>query len=410
MSFDQKKATIIILRKICLILLWLPTITYDLQAQWLWDVQKMHTIKSQLTSDRYAPAYRKLMAEADGELHRSAYSVTRKEGIAPSGDKHDYVSLSRYWWPNPDTSDHLPYVYKDGESNPELDQYDRNTLGDMCAAVNTLSLAYFYSREEKYAQKATELLRAWFADPDTRMNPHLEYAQFIPGRNDSKGRPEGLIDSYSFVDMLNSVELLDGSPNYTPQDRKVLKQWFADFANWFQTSSQGKKENAAKNNHATSYDSQLITYHLFVGNVETARAIIRNFPEKRIFTQIEPDGRQPNELWRTLAYHYSQYNLSHMIDVGATAQRLGIDLLNAGSADGRSFYKAMDYLTSFLGREVSSWPYQQISGWEAEMQDVCNDLIRILALDPTRQVYRDLIRKYAEQDVTDRWRLLYGVE
>ncbi len=410
MSSGQKKVNIIILKKICLVLLWVSAVTYDLQAQWLWDMQKMLHIKSQLTSDTYAGAYRKLIGEADAELLQEAYSVTQKKGIAPSGDKHDYVSLSRYWWPNPDTPDSLPYIYKDGRSNPELNHYDRNTLGNMCAAVNTLSLAYFYSKEEKYARKAVEILRVWFLDGDTRMNPHLEYAQFIPGRNQSKGRPEGLIDSYSFVEMLNSVRLLNGSPEYSPQDLEALKQWFAEFAAWFRTSSQGKKENAAKNNHSTAYDSQLITYHLFAGNEKAARDILRDFPRKRIFTQIEPDGRQPHELWRTLAYHYSQYNLSHMIDVCATARQLGIPLLSSESADGRSIFKAMDYLTSFLGREVGSWPYQQISGWEDELQDVCNDLVRILDLDPTRHPYRDLIRKYARQDVTDRWRLLYGAE
>ena len=394
----------------CLIFLLLATVRHDLQAQWLWDVQKMHVVKSQLASDKYAGAYRKLISEADQELLRKAYSVTGKEGLAPSGDKHDYVSLSRYWWPNPDTPDRLPYVYKDGRSNPELNHYDRNTLGNMCAAVNTLSLAFFYSEEEKYAQKAVEILRAWFLDKDTRMNPHLEYAQFIPGKNDSKGRPEGLIDSYSFVDMLNSIQLLNGSPGYTLQDQEGLKQWFADFATWFRTSRQGKTENAAKNNHSTAYDAQLISYHLFAGNEKAAREILRDFPRKRIFAQIEPDGKQPNELWRTLAYHYSQYNLSHMIDVSAIAKRLGIDLLNKESADGRSICKAMDYLTSFLDKDVSQWPYQQISGWEDELQDVCSDLIRILDIDPSRHAYRHLFRKYARQDMSERWRLLYGVE
>ncbi len=410
MSFDHKKLKIGPPRKICIILLLVSTITNNLQAQWLWDVQKMHTIKNRLASFKYATAYKTLLSQADEELNRNTYSVTQKEGIAPSGDKHDYVSLSRYWWPNPDTPDALPYIYKDGQSNPELNHYDRNTLGNMCSAVNTLSLAYFYSGEEKYARKAVGILRGWFVDRDTRMNPHLEYAQFIPGRNDSKGRPEGLIDSYSFVDMLNSIQLLNGSPGYTLQDQEALRQWFADFAIWFQTSRQGKMENVAKNNHSTAYDAQLISYHLFSGNEKAAGDIIRDFPRKRIFAQIEPDGKQPNELWRTLAYHYSQYNLSHMIDVCAVAKRLGIDLLNSESADGRSIYKAMDYLTSFLGRDVSSWPYQQISGWEDELQDVCNDLIRILDMDPTRHTYRDLLRKHGRQDISDRWRLLYGVE
>ncbi|MCD2424790.1 alginate lyase family protein [Niabella pedocola] len=383
-------------------------ITPGLHAQWLWDAEKMHTIKKQLHTSAYAKAYRLLLSQADEAINTPAYSVTQKKGVAPSGSKHDYVSLSRYWWPDPHTSNGLPYVFKDGQSNPELNRYDRNTLGDMCAAVHTLSLAYFYSGAEKYAQKAVSLLRTWFLDASTRMNPNLEYSQFIPGRDRSKGRPEGLIDSYSFVGMLSSVALLKGSEGYTAQMAQGLKQWFGDFAKWLQTSEQGQKEQAAKNNHATAYDAQLITYLLFSGDEAAGRQLIDAFPGKRIFAQIEPDGKQPNELWRTLAYHYSEYNLSHILDVCATAQKLGVDLLHATSADGRSIFKAVDYLASFLGKGVERWPYKQISGWEAKQQSVCEDMVRILAMDPAQTRYRTLIGKYARQDFSDRNRLLYG--
>lgn len=341
-------------------------------------------------------------------MRKGSYSVVYKKGIAPSGDKHDYVSLSRYWWRNPSTSNGLPYVFKDGESNPELNHYDRNTLGNMCNAVSTLSLAFFYSGSEKYAEKAFDLLKIWFLNSDTKMNPNLEYSQFIPGRDDSKGRPEGLIDSYSFVGMLNSIPLLRTSAHYSEADEVELKKWFSDFVHWLQVSEQGKKENNAKNNHATAYDAQLITYLLFSGDEDGARRIIRDFPTKRIFAQIEPDGKQPNELWRTLAYHYSWYNLSHMVDVCATAQKLGVNLLDEKSVDGRSIYGAMDYLASFIGKNASSWPYQQISGWEAKQQDVCHTMFRIFELAPTRHRYQEIAQKYAKHNETDRWRLLYG--
>ncbi|MBD1432002.1 alginate lyase family protein [Sphingobacterium sp. DN00404] len=394
----------------CILILLLSVLTLNVKGQWLWEVTHMHTIKEQLTSLSYNAAYQRLLQQADRAMVKPIYSVTQKEGIAPSGNRHDYVSLSRYWWPNPKTANKLPYIYKDGRSNPELEQYDRNRLGDMCAAVNTLSLAYFYSGEEKYAEKAVMHIRGWFMDVDTRMNPNLNYSQFIPGRNGSKGRPEGLIDSYSFVSMLSSIQLLQGSRSYTKQDEIGLKQWFKEFAQWLQTSEQGRAENVAKNNHATAYDVQLATYLLFAGDVEAAQKIIHDFPKKRIFAQIEPDGKQPHELWRTLAYHYSQYNLSHMLDLCATAKSLGIDLLNQESADGRSISVAMDYLVSFLGKDVDSWPYKQISGWEQKQRDVCADLIRVLTLDTSKTHYREVYRQYAEEDITDRQRLLYGAE
>jgi len=398
------------MKKIGLFFLVPFAMTSGAHAQWLWNVKKMDTIKSHLTSFTYAPAYNALLTQADQELGHSLYSVMQKKDIAPSGDKHDYVSLSRYWWPDPKSPNGLPYINKDGEVNPELNRYDRNTLGDMCAAVNTLSLAYFYSGQEKYAQKAVKVLSAWFLDAKTRMNPNLEYSQFVPGRDNSKGRSEGLIDSYSFVEMVNSVQLLKGSASYTAQDERALKKWFSDFVKWMDSSVQGKKENAAKNNHGTAFDAQAIAYLLFSGNETAAKKLIQEFPEKRMFTQIEPDGKQPNELWRTLAYHYSEYNLTHILDVCATAQKLGIDLLHMTSPDGGSVFKATDYLASFLGKKVESWPYKQISGWDAKQQDVCDDMVRILDMDATKTMYRPLINQYATQDLTNRKRLLFGAE
>src|SRR5690606_23378112 len=77
--------------------------------------------------------------------------------------------------------------------------------------------------------------------------PHLEYSQFIPGRDGSKGRPEGLIDSYSFVAMLSSVQLLKGSSSFPASDCQALQQWFADFAVWLQVSEQGQLLNPLNN-------------------------------------------------------------------------------------------------------------------------------------------------------------------
>lgn len=396
------------MKKLYIILTLVISFSLSSHAQWLWDRDKMETIKTDINSLAYSNAYKALIKEAGRRLSGGTYSVTYKKAVAPSGSKHDYVSLSRYWWPNPKTKDGLPYINKDGQSNPGLNQYDRNLLGDMCGAVNTLALAYFYSNDERYAAKGTELIRVWFLNEKTKMNPNLDYSQFIPGRDNSKGRPEGLIDSYSFVSMLNSVQLLEGSRSYTKQDKAGLQKWFGEFAGWMQTSTQGKEEYNAKNNHATAYNSQLVTYLLFSGKTGEAEKIMDAYPERIMFKQIEPDGRQPNELWRTLAYHYSEYNLSHMIDMFATAKKFGKELYKAASPDGRNFYKAMDYLVSFLGKDVSEWPYKQISGWEVKQQDVCNDLYRILDLDPTQSQYPDIYKKYNKQGSSDINRLLYG--
>lgn len=396
------------MKKLALIIFVIACSASGLKAQWLWNINTLQNVKNNLKSPVYAEAYAQLLKDAEAALNRKPYSVTYKQRVAPSGDKHDYVSLSRYYWPDPSKPDGLPYINKDGQSNPELNKYDRNPLGNMAGAVNTLSLAYFYGGDERYAEKAIDFLRVWFLNDDTKMNPNLNYAQFIPGVNNSKGRSFGLIDTYSFVEMLNSIPLLADSKNYTPADDEGLKKWFAAFSEWWQTSEQGMQESRNKNNHSLAYDVQLVMYLLFSGDEAAARKVIDDFPQKRVFAQIEPDGRQPQELSRTLAFHYSEYNIRHIIDMYAIAKQLDVELYKVESDDGRSLYKAVDFLTPYLGKDVSEWPYKQISGWNETQQAFCGDLYRMAVIDPSRHDYLDLYKRYGKQSVAARDRLLYG--
>ncbi|MCU0469106.1 MAG: alginate lyase family protein, partial [Arcicella sp.] len=67
------------------------------------------------------------------------YSVTHKKQVPPSGDKHDYMSMGPYWWPDPTKPNGLPYIRKDGQVNPEYhDITDTEELDDMAADVEFL--------------------------------------------------------------------------------------------------------------------------------------------------------------------------------------------------------------------------------------------------------------------------------
>ncbi len=59
-----------------------------------------------------------LLKKADLALKHPLFSVMDKTLVAASGNKHDYYSFPPYWWPNPDTKDGLPYIRKDGQTNP----------------------------------------------------------------------------------------------------------------------------------------------------------------------------------------------------------------------------------------------------------------------------------------------------
>ena len=141
--------------------------------------------------------------------------------------------------------------------------------------------------------------------------------------------------------------------------------------------------------------------------MKVAQEVINAIPQRRIFTQIEPDGRQPHELRRTLAFGYSQFNLSHFIDIFLMAQKIGISIDNATSTDGRNFYKAMDFLAPYVGKDVKDWPYQQISEWDYKQQEFCKDLYRVFLLNPERTDYLKLYRAHRTIDWKDRFNLLW---
>lgn len=143
-----------------------------MQAQSVWNTTHLANVKRSIREPFYATAYEALKKEADKLSDVQPLSVMMKEKTPASGDKHDYMSQARYFWPDPAKPDGLPYINRDGISNPELSKLDRNRLGTTVSRITTLALAWYFSEEEKYARKATELIRVWFLDKDTRMNPN----------------------------------------------------------------------------------------------------------------------------------------------------------------------------------------------------------------------------------------------
>jgi len=307
----------------------------------------------------------KLERDAQKALSSGPFSVVTKEITPPSGDKHDYMSQAPYFWPNPATKDGLPYIRRDGERNPEIDKINNHrVLDQMESAVETLALAYYATRKEEYAAKAATLLRAFFLDEQTRMNPNLQFAQAIPGVN--TGRGIGLIETRGLVRVVDAIGLLSLSKSWTDSDQKRSEDWFAEFLQWMLESKNGRDEAAAKNNHGTFYDVQVVSFALFLNRRDFAKSILEEARSKRIAVQIEPDGRQPLELARTKAWSYSVGNLDGLMLLARLGENVRVDLWNYQTRDGRSIRKALEFLVPF-SRSESKWPYQQLGDWQPQI-------------------------------------------
>lgn len=350
-------------------------------------------------------AVRRLRKDAEKAVRLGIGSVMDKSGAAPSGDRHDYVSLARYFWPDPSKPDGLPYVRRDGEVNPESDTVgDASRLETMIRSTGTLALAWFYTGNEEYAARAAEHLRTWFLDPATRMNPNLNYGQIVKGKN--VGRGSGLIDVREFSALVDAVGLLAGAPSWTTADELALRAWFSEYLDWLQTSPVAQQEASARNNHGVWFDVQRVAIALYIGNAGLARTILEEAKSVRITSQIDPDGRQPLELARTRSMHYTAFNLRAFAALAQLGDRVGVDLWRYTTADGRSIRRALDWFLPYYTGE-KAWEHPQIDAYKKETFAPVLFRAAMIYADPR---YRDAgTSALGERAATDRTLLMFGL-
>jgi hypothetical protein len=362
-----------------------------------WDGVHLASIRASISQDdpRYREVLKRLRKNAEISAKRGPYSVMDKEDVAPSGDKHDYLSYARYWWPNPDTKDGLPYVRRDGRTNEELlARGDRVPIGKLYDDVETLALAGYLFSDDRYAQHAAKLVRTWFLDPATKMNPHLRYGQAVPGKND--GRGAGIIDTRHFIRVLDSVALLQKTGAWSEDDHAALVTWMKEYLTWLQTEAMGKDEASEKNNHGTWYDAQVAAIAMFVGEQALARQIVENAKTMRIAVCIEPDGQQPEELNRSKGLHYSIFNMSAMAVLARIGEQLTVDLWSFESEDGRSLRRGLDFVLPYLSGE-KEWPHQQIDEIDVSPSDM--GLFYLAAARYEEPTYLKAIDRFRERPV-----------
>ncbi|TMI61502.1 MAG: hypothetical protein E6H07_18435 [Bacteroidetes bacterium] len=303
------------------------------------------------------PAYDQLLKTAEKLLKYEPVSVMGKKDLPPSGDKHDYMSLAPYWWPDPSKPNGLPYIRKDGETNPEVKNYtDKVNMPRLCENVYMLSLAYYFSGDEKYAAHASKLLQVWFLDSDTKMNPNLKYGQAIKGV--TEGRGAGIIDTRHFVFVIDALELLKKSKSWTAKNHLGMQKWFSDLLHWLNTSEIGIDEMNAKNNHGVWYDAQTLSMALFVDSIDLAKRIIAR-SVNRLDTQMDTNGFFPLEMERTISLHYTVFVLDAFCIIAQLSEKTGTNFWTLETKSGKSLNKGLQAIFPYIAKE-KQWVGPQI--------------------------------------------------
>jgi len=317
------------------------------------EVTNEPTAAKKLALDVGAIDRERILKAANAALQLEPLTITKYPAKLSEGGTNDFYSNADYFWPDPKKPDGLPYINRDGESNPNNFDQHRMVMRQLRDAVAALGAAYKITGDDRYVAKAVELLRVFFLDPQTRMNPNLKYAQAVPGR--SPGRSWGIIDGLHLVEIPPAITAMQNSSAFPPDVLAGLKQWFVELADWMMTSENGRTEGAAKNNHSVAYFVQIASFARFTGDAEKLAECRRQFKEVFVPNQMAADGSFPLELKRTKPYGYSIFQLDNMATLCQVLSTPDDNLWAFKLPDGRGIAVAMQYLYPFLA-DKSKWP------------------------------------------------------
>lgn len=268
--------------------------------------------------------------------------------IAPlsEGGPHDYYSNGDYWWPDPTKPDGLPYIQRDGQSNPDNFGHHRTCLRAMRTAVASLAMGYRLFGDERYAAHAVRILKEFFLDEATCMAPHLTYAQAIPGK--CSGRGLGIIDTLHLTELPAAIDALRPSPAMTETVYTGLQQWFAAYLLWMDTHPNGIAERDYKNNHAICWHVQAAAFARFTGDTAMLEACRQRYKDALLPRQMREDGAFTDELKRTKPYGYSIFVLDNLAVLAWLLCDEDHDLWHFALPDGRGVEKGLAFLLPYL--------------------------------------------------------------
>jgi Alginate lyase len=302
---------------------------------------------------------KQIMEEAEWALKQEPITVTASTSNRSAGEKNDFYSEGDYWWPNPQNPD-CPYIQKDGLTNPDNFVAHRFAMIRFSQIIGSLASAYKITKNKKYVKHAVLHLKAWFLNPETRMNPNLQFAQAIKGL--FTGRGIGIIDTVHLMDVVQGILVMQSKINEA--DLVAIKNWFVDYLTWLMSHPNGKAEMAAKNNHGTCFTMQVASFAKLTNNQQLLDFCVNRYKTVLLPAQMATNGSFPLEMARTKPYGYSLFNLDAMTTLCQILSTPQDNLWAYETADGKSIKKGISFIYPFIA-DKSKWELKpDVMYWE----------------------------------------------
>jgi hypothetical protein len=298
------------------------------------SAEEIAAIKEQVKAGKepWASAYRQMIGNADKALNGGTYSITKNGG---PNNGHDYHTDGPYCgWKRVDGKD--PDC-RDGQFNSRADRADYSEAIGVGRAVRDLGMAYAFTNDKRYADKAIALIRVWTLDPKTRMTPKYT-------------NPQSLIElSITMPGMFYGADLLGGYSGWPAQEKQDFHRWVAEFTtsakSWTRTNNfENWRVNLIAASGALRQDKADLDYAF-----KRFKEIIPN--------QIDSKGQMTQEIKRKDSLGYSLYAINAMVQTAEIARQWNVDLYNY-TTNGRGLKLALDYHAPYVA-SPSNWPHSQ---------------------------------------------------
>jgi len=302
-----------------------------------------------------------VLEKANTYLEYQPITVTAHISERSAGTQHDFYSEGDYWWPNPEDPNGA-YIRKDGMSNPDNFVAHRHAMIRLSQISGALASAYLVTKNDLYLNKLMPHLKAWFVNENTKMNPHLLYAQAIKGK--VTGRGIGIIDTIHLVEVALAIQVVEDSEVYNTIEIKPIKVWFSKYLKWITTHEYGIKERDNGNNHSTCWAMQVAAFAKLLDNKEHMLFCKTMLKKKLLPEQMAEDGSFPKELSRTKPYGYSIFNLDAMMGIAQLLTTEDDNLFTYQTKEGKSLKLGMQFLYPYI-KDKNTWPFKKdVMYWE----------------------------------------------
>lgn len=297
---------------------------------------------------------KQILTEAAWAMTQAPITVTASSSPRSAGGKHDFFSEADYFWPDPKNPDG-PYINRDGLTNPDNFVEHRKAMIRFSKVIGALASAYKLTGDEKYVVQAVKHFKAWFINAETLMNPNLLFAQAVKGK--FTGRNYGIIDTIHLMEVAQGALVMQHAKTFDKNTLAGVKQWFADYTLWLNTSKPGIQEKTVKNNHATCWAMQVASFARLCGDENMLDSLRNRYKTILLPNQMGIDGNFPLETARTKPYGYSIFNLDAMTMLCQILSTPEDNLWTFETPDGKSIKKGIAYLYPFIA-DKSKWTLQ----------------------------------------------------